>query len=62
MALKNLYDAKIVQLHILGQAATGDLARPFKAPAMFGVQTGPSTDPAEIKNLEQAPKLSKKDE
>lgn len=36
MGLKNLYDAKVVTIHILGKAAEGDLKRPFKAPSMFG--------------------------
>lgn len=37
MGLKNLYDAKPVALHILGQPAEGDLKRPFKSGAsMFG--------------------------
>ena len=36
MGLKNLYDAKVVAIHILGKAAEGDLKRPFKAPSMFG--------------------------
>jgi len=27
MALKQLYDAKIVQLHLLNRPATGDLSR-----------------------------------
>ena len=31
MALKGLYDAKLIQIHIFGKPATGDLKRPFKA-------------------------------
>ena len=31
MGLKALYDAKLVQIHILGRPAEGDLQRPFKA-------------------------------
>lgn len=37
MGLKNLFDAKILTIHVLGKAADGDLKRPFKAGAgMFG--------------------------
>lgn len=36
MGLKNLYDAKLVSIHILGKPPTGDLQRPFKTPGMFG--------------------------
>ena len=36
MGLKGLYDAKLVAIYILGKPADGDLARPFKAPSMFG--------------------------
>lgn len=36
MGVKNLYDAKVVAIHILGKAADGDLKRPFKAASMFG--------------------------
>jgi hypothetical protein len=37
MGAKGLYDAKIVQIHILGKPAEGDLKRPFKgAGGLFG--------------------------
>ncbi|GAA5827182.1 hypothetical protein JCM5353_001019 [Sporobolomyces roseus] len=37
MPLKSLFDAKILKIHLFGQPATGDLKRPFEAPAgMFG--------------------------
>jgi hypothetical protein len=36
MGFKNIYDAKLVAIHILGSPATGDLKRPFKAASMFG--------------------------
>ena len=36
MGLKNLYDAKVVAIHVLGKAAEGDLKRPFKTASMFG--------------------------
>ena len=37
MGVKSLYDAKLVQIHILGKPAEGDLKRPFKAAGgLFG--------------------------
>lgn len=36
MTLKNLYDAKLVAIHVLGKTPDGDLKRPFKTPGMFG--------------------------
>ncbi|RXW20201.1 hypothetical protein EST38_g5647 [Candolleomyces aberdarensis] len=60
MGLKSLYDAKIVQIYILGKPATGDLQRPFKAASMFGAPTGPQTDAAAIAEAEK--KVGKKDD
>ena len=60
MGLKGLYDAKLVAIHLLGKPATGDLARPFKAPSMFGgADSGPATDAASIAEAEK--KVAKKD-
>lgn len=54
MGLKNLYDAKLVAIHLLGKPAEGDLARPFKTPGMFGAPaTGPQTDAAAIAEAEK---------
>ncbi|GAA5960975.1 hypothetical protein JCM8115_002642 [Rhodotorula mucilaginosa] len=33
MPIKSLYDSKILKIHLLGQPATGELKRPFEAPA-----------------------------
>jgi hypothetical protein len=42
MGLKGIYDAKEVQIHLLGKAAEGDLQRPFKAAGgMFGGMSSP---------------------
>ncbi|KAF8325939.1 inorganic phosphate transporter [Amanita rubescens] len=60
MGLKGLYDAKLVAIYVLGKAAEGDLARPFKAASMFGVQAGPQTDAASIAEAEK--RVGKKDE
>ncbi|KAG6902086.1 hypothetical protein C0995_004437 [Termitomyces sp. Mi166 len=54
MTLKNLYDAKLVAIHVLGKKADGDLKRPFKTPGMFGAPpTGPATDAASIAEAEK---------
>ncbi|TPX64823.1 hypothetical protein SpCBS45565_g05597 [Spizellomyces sp. 'palustris'] len=36
LGLRTLYQAQLVQVHILGKPATGDLARPWKAASPFG--------------------------
>ncbi|KIY45536.1 inorganic phosphate transport PHO88 [Fistulina hepatica ATCC 64428] len=53
MGLKNLFEAKPVQVHIFGKKAEGDLKRPFKAASIFGVQAGPQTDAAAIQEAEK---------
>ncbi|KAF7370898.1 Pho88 superfamily [Mycena sanguinolenta] len=54
MGLKGLYDAKPVQVHLLGMKAEGDLKRPWKAAAgMFGAAGGPQTDNAAIAEAEK---------
>ncbi|KAK4700201.1 hypothetical protein P7C70_g6046, partial [Phenoliferia sp. Uapishka_3] len=35
LPLKSLYESKVLQIHILGRPATGDLKRPFEQPASF---------------------------
>jgi Phosphate transport (Pho88) len=48
MAFKSLYEAKIVKIHVLGQAADGDLKRPFKSgPGLFGGPC-PSSSPSAL--------------
>ncbi|GJJ08622.1 hypothetical protein Clacol_002841 [Clathrus columnatus] len=54
MGLKNLYEAKPVAIHLLGQKAEGDLKRPFKtAPSLFGGAGNPATDKAAIDEAER---------
>ncbi|EPQ53910.1 inorganic phosphate transporter [Gloeophyllum trabeum ATCC 11539] len=61
MGIKNLYDAKVVQIHVLGKPAEGDLKRPFKAAGgMFGAGE-PATDNASIAEAEKKVN-TKKDE
>ncbi|KAL8276785.1 hypothetical protein RQP46_010841 [Phenoliferia psychrophenolica] len=35
LPIKALYESKVLQIHILGRPATGDLKRPFEQPAGF---------------------------
>jgi len=60
MGFKNIYDAKLVAIHILGSPATGDLKRPFKAASMFGPSNSPQTDAASIAEAEK--RVGKKEE
>lgn len=38
LPLKSAVEQKIVQIHVFGKPATGDLKRPFKAASLFGAQ------------------------
>ncbi|KAH8917180.1 inorganic phosphate transporter [Atractiella rhizophila] len=62
MPLKGLYDAKIIQIHLLGKEATGDLKRPFKSGGLMGSASDPQTDKAAIKEAEKKAKAGKKDD
>jgi len=62
MPFKNIWDAKIVQLHILNKPAVDDLKRPFKTGGIFGSMTDPQTDVTAIKDAETKPTLSRKDD
>jgi len=55
MAVKGLYDNKVVKIHILGQDAQGDLKRPFKAGGLMGA-VDPQNDEASIKKAEKKDK------
>lgn len=62
MGLKNLYDAKIVAIHLRGQKAEGDLKRPFQTPGLFGAPAqGPATDNASITAAEKRVGVKKED-
>jgi len=41
MTLKNVYDAKLVQIYVVGKEAKDDLQRPFKTASMFGGKNPP---------------------
>ncbi|KAF9459625.1 inorganic phosphate transporter [Collybia nuda] len=54
MGIKNLYDAKLVEIHLLGKPAVGDLKRPFKSGSLFGAAVpSPQTDKASVSNAEK---------
>ncbi|KAK9477459.1 inorganic phosphate transporter Pho88 [Lipomyces japonicus] len=36
LPIKSLFEQKVVQIHLFGKPATGDLKRPFQAPSLFG--------------------------
>lgn len=63
--LKNLYYNKIIQIHLLGKSAEGDLKRPFKEASPFGQLSDsqqPQTDKAAIKKAAKASKSGEKDD
>ncbi|RIA91265.1 inorganic phosphate transporter Pho88 [Glomus cerebriforme] len=63
--LKNLYNNKIVQIHVFGKPAEGDLKRPFKEASPFGQLSDsqqPQTDKAAIKKAAKASKSGEKDD
>lgn len=65
LPIKNALESKQAQLWIFNKPATGDLKRPFKAPAgPFGMggNAGPATDAASIKEAEKAAVTAKKAE
>ncbi|KZT27247.1 inorganic phosphate transporter [Neolentinus lepideus HHB14362 ss-1] len=61
MGVKNLYDAKVVQIHVFGKKPEGDLKRPFKAAGGFFGAGEPATDNASITEAEKRVN-TKKDE
>lgn len=53
LPFKSALEQNIVQIHVLGKAASGDLKRPFKAASMFGVPAGGAqTDKKSISEAE----------
>jgi len=64
LPLKNLYSNQIVQIHLLGKPAEGDLKRPFKSSSPFGLsQQQPQTSKAAIKQANKGSKSGgKKDD
>ncbi|CAO1624060.1 unnamed protein product [Sympodiomycopsis kandeliae] len=66
LPIKNALESKQAQIWIWGKPTTGDLKRPFKAPAgpfgLGGGDSGPATDAASIKEAEKAAVTAKKAE
>jgi hypothetical protein len=63
--LKGAFEGNLVKIHLLGQPATGDLARPFKASAgiMGAMQGGDiKTDKKSVEAAERAGRGGVKDE
>ncbi|TEY74757.1 hypothetical protein BOTCAL_0070g00240 [Botryotinia calthae] len=64
--LKGAFEGNMVKIHLFGQPATGDLKRPFKAPAglMSSLQGGasPTQDKKSIEAAEKAGRGGVKDE
>lgn len=59
MPLKSALDNKVVQIHLLGRKAEGDLVRPFKAPSLFGDASQP--DEKQMKAAEKSGKGGKEE-
>ncbi|CAI2180620.1 9847_t:CDS:2 [Funneliformis geosporum] len=64
LPLKNMYSNQVVQIHLFGKPAEGDLKRPFKVNSPFGSMIQqPQTDKASIKKAIKASKAGgKKDD
>lgn len=56
LPLKSAIEQNIVQIHVFGKPASGDLKRPFKAASMFGAATGQGEVKTDKKTIEQAEK------
>lgn len=55
LPVKSAFEQNIVKIHVFGQAASGDLKRPFKTPSLFGAaQSEPKVDKKAISNAETA--------
>ncbi|KAK7203403.1 inorganic phosphate transport protein PHO88 [Myxozyma melibiosi] len=57
LPLKSLFEQKIVQIHLLGKPAVGDLKRPFKAAGLFagaGAGANVATDKKAIEEAEKS--------
>lgn len=63
--LKGAFEGNLIKIHLLGYPATGDLARPFKAPSGFmGAMQGGEikTDKKSVEAAERAGRGGVKDE
>jgi hypothetical protein len=62
--LKSAFESNLFKIHVLGQPASGDLKRPFKAAAGFmsGMQGAPESDKKAIEAAERAGRGGAKEE
>lgn len=54
LPVKSALEQNIVQIHVFGKPASGDLKRPFKVASLFGPSGGAATDKKSIAEAEQA--------
>jgi hypothetical protein len=54
LPFKSALEQNIVQIHVFGKPAAGDLKRPFKVASMFGSTGGAATDKKSIAEAEKA--------
>ncbi|KAK9464970.1 inorganic phosphate transporter Pho88 [Lipomyces arxii] len=64
LPIKSAFEQKIIQIHVMGKPAVGDLKRPFKAASMFGMPSASdfSTDKKAIDRAETSGAGGVKDE
>ncbi|KAF2238543.1 inorganic phosphate transport PHO88 [Viridothelium virens] len=61
--LKGAFESNLVKIHVLGQAASGDMKRPWKAAGMFGMGGGEiKTDKKSIEEAERSGRGGAKEE
>ncbi|TGZ77028.1 inorganic phosphate transport PHO88 [Ascodesmis nigricans] len=59
LPLKGALESKLVQIHVFGKPAIGDLKRPFKAAGLMSAMNGGAEVKTDKKSLEQAEKNSR---
>ena len=61
--LKGAFESNLVKIHVLGQAASGDLKRPWKQASMMGMQGAEiKTDKKSIEEAERSGRGGAKEE
>lgn len=62
--LKGAFEGNLFKIHVLGHPASGDLKRPFKAPAGFmsGMQGAPESDRKAVEAAERSGRGGAKEE
>ncbi|KAK9474371.1 inorganic phosphate transporter Pho88 [Dipodascopsis tothii] len=54
LPIKSAFEQKVIQIHVFGKAASGDLKRPFKAASLFGGASEVATDKKAISEAEKS--------